>query len=270
MSMLNDLKAAIKKHGSIARTNRFKVDFTGMRPYAKNDDQIRDLEYFLEDVNIPSKDIETVDYSPYRNPIAYATGYKHGDFNMKFRAPTNMFVKRIFDRWIEKIVPREDYKLSYRKENVVNFRITQESERTPDHDKYLGINYYNVLILDAYPISISSIEYSNTQESEYVSFDVGFAFRDVQYFTPKGTVIVGSEQLDEPLDLGDGTVPVPTPIASIPYGFVPAQSPIENATSISDFIRKQSKVPVQEPTPLARPVDVNKLLTPIRDNNTNY
>jgi hypothetical protein len=253
MSMLNDLKAAIKKHGSIARTNRFKVDFTGMRPYAKNDDQIRDLEYFLEDVNIPSKDIETIDYSAYRNPIAYATGYKNGDFNMKFRAPTNMFVKRIFDRWIEKIVPREDYKLSYRKENVVNFRITQESERTPDHDKYLGINYYNVLILDAYPISISSIEYSNTQEGEYVSFDVGFAFRDVQYFTPKGTVIVGSEQLDEPLDLVS-TVPLTIPnsqtqtipeASTVPVQeappFIGPPSPAGNAgPSRSDLLRRQS------------------------------
>ncbi len=253
MSMLNDLKAAIKKHGSIARTNRFKVDFTGMRPYAKNDDQIRDLEYFLEDVNIPSKEIETIDYSPYRNPIAYATGYKNGDFNMKFRAPTNMFVKRIFDRWIEKIVPREDYKLSYRKENVVNFRITQESERTPDHDKYLGINYYNVLILDAYPISISSIEYSNTQEGEYVSFDVGFAFRDVQYFTPKGTVIVRSEQLDEPLDLVS-TVPLTIPNSqtqTIPEAstapvqeappFIGPPSPAGNAgPSRSDLLRRQS------------------------------
>jgi hypothetical protein len=261
MSMLTDLKAAIKKHGSLARTNRFKVDFSVMSAYSSN---WRDLEYFLEDVNIPSKEIETVDYSLYRNPIAYATGYKNGDFSMKFRAPTNMFVKRIFDRWIEKIIPREDYKLSYRKENVVNFRITQESERTRNHDKYLGINYYNVLILDAYPISISSIEYSNTQEGEYVTFDVGFAFSDVRYFTPKGTVFVGP--IEEQLDSGDGTVPIAT--ASIPYGFVPAQSPIENATSISDLIRNKSTVPVQEPTPLARPIDVNSLLTPIRDNTS--
>jgi hypothetical protein len=234
MSMLNDLKAAIKKHGSIARTNRFKVDFSGMRAYARSDDQIRDLEYFLEDVNIPSKDIETVDYSPYRNPIEYATGYKHGDFNMKFRAPTNMFVKRIFDRWIEKIMPREDYKLSYRKENVVNFRITQESERTPGHDKYLGINYYNVLILDAYPISISSIEYSNTQEGEYVTFDVGFAFSDVQYFTPKGMVIVGERE--EPLDLGDSIVPLAIPNNNQPQ-----------------TIPEASTAPVQEPPPFVGP-----------------
>jgi len=261
MSMLTDLKAAIKKHGSLARTNRFKVDFTGMRAYAKSDDQIRDLEYFLEDVNIPSKDVETVDYSLYRNPIAYATGYKNGDFSMKFRAPTNMFVKRIFDRWIEKIIPREDYKLRYRNETTVDFTITQTSERTWDHDKFLGLNHYNVVILDAYPMSISSIEYSNTQEGEFVTFTVDFAFRDVRYFTPKGTVFVGP--IEEQLDSGDGTVPV-----SIPYGFVPAQSPIENATSISDFIRNQSTVPVQEPTPLARPIDVNSLLTPIRDNTS--
>jgi hypothetical protein len=255
MSMLNDLKAAIKKHGSIARTNRFKVDFSVMSAYSSN---WRDLEYFLEDVNIPSKEIETVDYSPYRNPIGYATGYKHGDFNMKFRAPTNMFVKRIFDRWIEKIMPREDYKLSYRKENVVNFRIIQESERTPEHDKYLGINYYNVLILDAYPISISSIEYSNTQEDEYVTFDVGFAFSDVQYFKPKKDLTI--IQLDEPLDLGDGTVPVPS--ASIPYDFTPAQSPInENATRISDFIRKKSNIPVQEQTPMGIPKNASSLFS---------
>lgn len=195
MSMLEDLKAAIKKHGSIARTNRFKVDFSGIRAYA-SDSEIRDLEFFLEDVNIPSKDVETVDYSLYRNPIAYATGYKNGDFNMKFRAPTNMFVKRIFDRWIEKIIPREDYKLRYRNEITANFTITQTSERTWDHDKFLGLDYYSVVILDAYPTSIGSIEYSNTQEGEYVSFSVDFAFRDVRYFKPnpvipEGTVIVG-------------------------------------------------------------------------------
>jgi hypothetical protein len=190
MSMLTNLKATIAKHGSIARTNRFKVDFSGM---TKNEiatlDEIRDLEYFLEDVNIPGKDIETIDYSAYRNPIAYATGYKYGDFNMKFRAPTNMFVKTIFDYWIELIIPSQEYKLSYRKENTVNFKITQESERTTEHDKYLGVKYYSVEILDAYPISISSIEYSNSQEGEYVTFDVSFGFRDVKYF-PEGEVIL--------------------------------------------------------------------------------
>lgn len=202
MSMLEDLKAAIKKHGSIARTNRFKVDFSAIRGYA-SDSEIRDLEYFLEDVNIPSKEVETVEYSLYRNPIAYATGYKNGDFNMKFRAPTNMFVKRIFDRWIEKIIPREDYKLRYRNEITANFTITQTSERTWDHDKFLGLDYYSVVILDAYPTSIGSIEYSNTQEGEYVSFSVDFAFRDVQYFAPKTKFVTNS---DEAIEENIGTV----------------------------------------------------------------
>lgn len=194
MSMLTNLKATIAKHGSIARTNRFNVDFSGM---TKNGiatlDQIRDLEYFLEDVNIPGKDIETIDYSAYRNPIGYAIGYKHGDFNMRFRCPTNMYVKSIFDYWMELIIPRQEYKLSYRKENVVNFHITQESERTHEHDKFLGFNYYNVEILDAYPISISSIEYSNSQEGEYVTFDVSFAFSDIKYMgnIPEGEVLIG-------------------------------------------------------------------------------
>jgi hypothetical protein len=227
MSMLTDLKAAIKKHGGLARTNRFKVDFTGMSAYSSN---WRDLEYFLEDVNIPSKDVETVDYSLYRNPIAYATGYKNGDFSMKFRAPTNMFVKRIFDRWIEKIIPREDYKLRYRNETTVDFTITQTSERTWDHDKFLGLNHYNVVILDAYPMSISSIEYSNTQEGEFVTFNVDFAFRDVRYFTPKGTVIVGP--IEEQLDSGDGTVPLAIPNNNQPQ-----------------TIPEASTAPVQEPTP---------------------
>jgi hypothetical protein len=242
MSMLEDLKAAIKKHGSIARTNRFKVDFTGIRAYASSDDEIRDLEYFLEDVNIPGKDVETIDYSLYRNPIAYATGYKNSDFNMKFRAPTNMFVKRIFDRWIEQIIPREDYKLRYRNETTADFTITQTSERTWDHDKFLGIDYYSVVILDAYPISISSIEYSNTQEGEYVSFNVDFAFRDVRYFTPKGTVIVGPiEEL--PIENNStGVVP------ANPQNYTPEQIPEASKTpqqgnsspSRSELLKKQS------------------------------
>lgn len=204
MSMLEDLKAAIKKHGSIARTNRFKVDFSGMRAYA-TDAELRDLEYFLEDVNIPGKDIETVDYSLYRNPIAYAAGYKNGDFNMKFRSPTNMFVKRIFDRWIEKIIPREDYKLRYRNEITANFTITQTSERTQEHDKFLGLDYYSVIILDAYPIGLSSIEYSNAQEGEFVSFSVDFAFRDVQYFKPNRPI--PNRPIEEVENQNTNTVP---------------------------------------------------------------
>jgi len=250
MSMLEDLKAAIKKHGSIARTNRFKVDFSGMRAYA-SDAELRDLEYFLEDVNIPGKDIETIDYSLYRNPIAYATGYKNGDFNMKFRSPTNMFVKRIFDRWIEQIIPREDYKLKYRNEITTNFTITQTSERTPEHDKFLGIDYYSVVILDAYPTSIGSIEYSNTQEGEYVSFNVDFAFRDVQYFKPNGTVIVGP--IEEVENQSTNTIPAnpqnypkqlppanSSPVLPIPFVGPPAPQISPSIPSRSQLLQRQT------------------------------
>lgn len=237
MSMLTELKAAITKHGSIARTNRFKVDFSGMRAYA-SDAELRDLEYFLEDVNIPAKDIQTIDYSLYRNQIAYATGYKNGDFSMKFRAPTDMFVKRIFDRWIEKIIPREDYKLSYRKEIVANFTITQTSERTNDHDGFLGIKYYSVKVLDAYPISLSSIDYSNTSEGEYVTFNVDFAFRDVQYFKPnppkpefipEGIVSVGPLE-----DLTNTTTAIGNKNNPYPTNLPPASTaPVEPISTIS-------------------------------------
>ena len=206
--MLTELKAAIAKHGNVARTNRFKVDFTGIwvKKYATLD-EIKDLEYFLEDVNMPSKEIETVESSLYRNPISYATGYKNGDFSMKFRAPVDMFVKEIFDRWIEDIIPSGDYKLKYRSQIGVDFKITQISDRqdrrlaitspqdlqelnrvyeleamTPVQNREnprTEVNYYSITVTAAYPISISSIDYSNTQEGEYVTFEVGFAYKDI-------------------------------------------------------------------------------------------
>jgi hypothetical protein len=184
MSMLTEFKAAIEKHGSVARTNRFKVDFSSLTKLnIASSDEIRDLEYFLEGVNMPSKDVDTIEYSLYRNPIAYAVGYKNGDFSMTFRAPTDMFVKRLFDSWIEIIVPRRSYLMSYRNQIGVDFTITQTSERSAARDRASGLsNYYNVTILDAYPINLGSIEYSNVESDEYVRFTVDFAFRDVQYF----------------------------------------------------------------------------------------
>lgn len=217
MSMLTELKAAIAKHGNVARTNRFKVDFTGISNKGYGTlNEIKDLEYFLEAVNMPSKDVETVEYSLYRNPISYATGYKNGDFSMTFRAPVDMFVKEIFDRWIEDIIPSGDYKLKYRSQIGVDFTITQISDRKPGAKSYETISQnlfaslpadgiisidgtinpnprqsspmssikdlerqYSITVTEAYPISISSIEYSNTQEGEYVTFEVGFAYKDI-------------------------------------------------------------------------------------------
>ena len=215
MSMLTELKAAIAKHGNVARTNRFKVDFTGISNKGYGTlNEIKDLEYFLEAVNMPGKEIETVEYSLYRNPISYATGYKNGDFSMTFRAPVDMFVKEIFDRWIEDIIPSRDYKLKYRSQIGVDFTITQISDRRPGAKSYETISQnlsaslpardiisidgtinpqrsspissikdlerqYSITVTEAYPISISSIEYSNTQEGEYVTFEVGFAYKDI-------------------------------------------------------------------------------------------
>lgn len=196
--MLRELKAAISAHGSLARTNRFKVDFSGLLQNKLNlatPQELRDLEYFLEDVNIPGKNIETIDYSLYRNPIAYATGYTNGEFSMKFRAPTNMFVKRIFDKWFDSICPRRDYLLSYRKDVSTDFTITQISERTRDN-----FEYYVVKILEAYPISITPLEYSNTQQDEYVSFNIDFAFRDVIY--PQD---ISTPRSDVDFVIGNGT-----------------------------------------------------------------
>lgn len=190
MSMLTELKATIAKHGSVARTNRFKVDFSGMNklPWTTAEN-LRDFEYFLEDVTAPGKDLETTDYSPYRNLIAYATGYKNGDFSMKFRAPSDMFVKRIFDRWLDFIIPSDSYLLKYRAEIGVDFTIIQKTER--ENNKF---SEYGVKIFDAYPIAISGIEYSVTQNDEYVTFNVDFAYRDMQQTTRDANAILESTE----------------------------------------------------------------------------
>ena len=76
-SSINNLKSIIGKRG-ISKSNRFEVDFTGLKRFANfglDTSDIRDLESLLISTTIPGRQLTTFGYDLFRHTTEMPTGY---------------------------------------------------------------------------------------------------------------------------------------------------------------------------------------------------
>lgn len=171
-SSIRDFKSAILKNGGFARSNRFQIQITDIPGSGGIDTQ--DLNFLCETVNIPSKQINTIEYDRIgmARPLKIPTGYTEDDVTMNFNLTNNYIVKTALDAWMEKIISSASYLLSYDIEYKRDISIAQLDE----NDRIV----YAVQLVNAYPISISSIDLDNSAESSISKVTVVFTHDELK------------------------------------------------------------------------------------------
>ena len=197
---LDDFKSEIGKRGGFANSNRFWTSFNAPS-YVKSwngTDSSRSINMLCESISFPGKQIESLDYSMYRNTYKVPTGYMNDELNVVFRITDDFFVKKVFDEWQAGIIDQTTYKARYIDEYAKQFTFAHESKEgnkgsftaantfNPQFNfnkAALATDYitndYKINITDCYPITVGAIEKSNESMDEIMKLQVTFAYRDI-------------------------------------------------------------------------------------------
>jgi len=196
-SSINNLKSIIGKRG-ISKSNRFEVDLSGLitKGIANSTNDIRDLESLLISVSMPGRQLTTFGYDLFRHTTEMPTGYVNESLAMEFRLTADYFAKTIFDRWINKVVPKKEYLMAYADTYKCDIRIRQ----LDNADRVI----YEVNIDDCFPKAIRGIGY-NTETDAVSSISVEFAYNDLNFPSDPEASGEAPQVLEVPELLTDGS-----------------------------------------------------------------
>ncbi len=185
---IDKLKSTIGKRGGIAKANRFKVMFTPPQQSLLNIDpgaiftsvisgdginlkslinDPRDISMLCTSASIPGRQFSTDEVTMERQTVKMVYGFIDEDITFTFLLTNDMYMKKMFDDWSSSIIDDEAYTLNYKKNYTADVVIQQLNL----DDKVV----YGAKLENAYPKSISPIEYSMDSE-EIGTFTVTFAY----------------------------------------------------------------------------------------------
>ena len=126
MNSIDNLKATIAKKGGVAMQNRFQVFFTpptanSVKSLLNSDPKVlvgdiaknaisggsirnmipdpRDISILCESVNLPGRQITTIDYQAEKQSIKIPYSAINEDVTMSFILTNDYYMKKLFDDW---------------------------------------------------------------------------------------------------------------------------------------------------------------------------
>lgn len=187
---INDIKAAVTKHGGLAMQNRFAVymqppaasllnlDIQGAITSAisgnfsiKNAfNDPRDISLLCESCSLPGRQITTMDYQSIRQAIKIPNGYINEDITFSFHLTHDYYIKKMFDKWVSAVIDFKNYRVRYQNEYTTDVIIQQLDKK--------NIPIYGIKLYKAFPVTINSINLDNTAENTPQKVSVTMAYED--------------------------------------------------------------------------------------------
>jgi len=194
---VDSLKGVFSKRGGVARANRFAIFMTppsqsllnldlqgalssalsgGFDPASLLNDP-RDLAMLCESCSLPGLELTTLDYQTISFPIKLPNGYNAPDVEFSFLLTNDYYVRKMFDNWLNLIMPRETYKVAYRDTYATDIIIQQLNEK--------NVPVYGMRLENAFPVSQSSIELNQTSADTLQKLNVTFTYENMK---PEGAI----------------------------------------------------------------------------------
>ena len=194
---VDSLKGIFSKRGGVARANRFAIFMTppqqslinldlqgalssalsgGFNPSSLLNDP-RDLALLCESCSLPGLELTTLDYQTISFPIKLPNGYNAPDVEFTFLLTNDYYVKKMFDKWLNLIMPRENYQLSYRDEYATDVVVQQLNEE--------NVPVYGMRLEKAFPISMTSVDLNQSSTDALQKITVTMTFENMK---PEGAI----------------------------------------------------------------------------------
>jgi hypothetical protein len=175
---LEQFVAEVKGTG-LARVNRFEIQInlpSGLQssinfPQNITNENARLVSLFAEISNLPPVSLNVKPFKIYGPVYQRPTGIDYGGdgLSMTFHVDRTMNVKRFFDDWIETVVNRDTFNVSYERDYVTKIVIKQLDEKDN--------TTYEIELEDAFPRSLSMMELNNSAQNQTHRLNVVFAYR---------------------------------------------------------------------------------------------
>ena len=197
MNSIDDLKATIAKKGGVAMQNRFQVLFTPptanslksllnkdvgslVGDLAKNAlsggsvknmiPDPRDISILCESVQLPGRQITTIEYSADKQAIKVPYGIINEDVTMSFILTNDFYIKKLMDSWLSGIVDLDKYSVGYKKDFTTDVIIQQLNHQ--------NIPIYSVRLEGAFPITVNAVSLDSNAENTIQKMSVTLSYEN--------------------------------------------------------------------------------------------
>ena len=197
MNSIDNLKATIAKKGGVAMQNRFQVFFTpptanSVKSLLNSDPKVlvgdiaknaisggsiknmipdpRDISILCESVNLPGRQITTIDYIAEKQSIKIPYGAINEDVTMSFILTNDYYMKKLFDSWQSGVFDMQKYRAGYKKDFTTDIIIQQLNQQ--------NIPVYGVKLENAFPVTVSSINMDNNSENTIQKLNVTLSYEN--------------------------------------------------------------------------------------------
>lgn len=197
MNSIDNLKATIAKKGGVAMQNRFQVFFTpptanSVKSLLNSDPKVlvgdiaknaisggsiknmipdpRDISILCESVNLPGRQITTIDYIAEKQSIKIPYGAINEDVTMSFILTNDYYMKKLFDSWQSGVFDMQRYRAGYKKDFTTDIIIQQLNQQ--------NIPVYGVKLENAFPVTVSSINMDNNSENTIQKLNVTLSYEN--------------------------------------------------------------------------------------------
>lgn len=190
MAGIEELKSKLISKGGMAMSNQFLVElptlrYSGEGKAVKGMDA-RTLNVLCKEVNLPGKQVMSLDHTIGLFQEKIANGFAVEDVTMTFYVPNDYGPKKYFDAWRTAIVGEGKngivgYKNDYTHDIVIRqlkkpvARFGFDLGPLDINLDVLGKSIYSVKLLDAFPTSLNAIQLSSDQD-QIVEFSVQFSY----------------------------------------------------------------------------------------------
>lgn len=186
---VDKIKALIGKRGGIAMSNRFSVFMSPPQRTLLNTDlsqllslpgaglsgatsfvnDPRDIAFLCSRCSMPGKQITTMERKDLNITTKVPYDFVNEDVSFSFIVTEDYYMRKMFDRWMELIIDTEKYKTNYKNVYTTDVIVQQLS-------KTYEIPLYSVKLINAYPISITAIEFSNEEIQNATEINVTMTY----------------------------------------------------------------------------------------------
>ena len=166
-SVFNDVSDAI---GSVFGRNGQEDEFSK----TSNSSLTRYLALQCENTELPGKTLATADMKVYGPSFKVPYQTQYNDASFSFLCTNDFFERKLFDRWLEAIMPTDTNNLRFPKDDENNTRY-MTNIKVIQYDEFIK-QIYAVELIDAFPIGVAA-QSLNWSEENFHRLTVQFAYQ---------------------------------------------------------------------------------------------
>lgn len=195
---IEEIKNLVSSSGGIAKTNQYRIELSA-------ENAAKRLDTMCRSVNMPGRQILTTDRRIGITTKLIPYGYAKENVSMTFTVLNDSFVRYYFETWMDSIVDNNSYEIGYYNDFTRQITVKQlaPSQNVQELKKKItprGSNteqsadistgregsvinlpertIYTCILEEAYPISITGVNYSDNSPDTAVELTVEFSYKN--------------------------------------------------------------------------------------------